>query len=171
MLQLWVIYLAFTLLFKPWHEIGWSPNISLTEERKTLILSLPRDERKGKMVFYFKARAEAGNYIIFHGVLVNGWMELIKDKKAILACVGLTISGICFSIFFHHLPFINVLTLSVIQAAVHKEPIFSIPGTPAIVQHEILNNRRHVLTKVQEAPKLSGSYKGLLLQLFIQCYV
>ncbi|KAE8705550.1 WD repeat-containing protein 48-like protein isoform 2 [Hibiscus syriacus] len=32
-------------------------------------------------------------------------------------------------------------------AAVYKEPIFSIPGTPAIVQHEILNNRRHVLSK------------------------
>ncbi|KAK8545446.1 hypothetical protein V6N13_066728 [Hibiscus sabdariffa] len=32
-------------------------------------------------------------------------------------------------------------------AAVYEEPIFSIPGTPAIVQHEILNNRRHVLTK------------------------
>ncbi|KAG5549365.1 hypothetical protein RHGRI_014646 [Rhododendron griersonianum] len=30
---------------------------------------------------------------------------------------------------------------------VYKEPSFSIPGTPAIVQHEILNNRRHVLTK------------------------
>ncbi|KAB2005736.1 hypothetical protein ERO13_D11G267100v2 [Gossypium hirsutum] len=32
-------------------------------------------------------------------------------------------------------------------APVYKEPIFTIPGTPAIVQHEILNNRRHVLTK------------------------
>ncbi|KAK8477056.1 hypothetical protein V6N11_070884 [Hibiscus sabdariffa] len=30
---------------------------------------------------------------------------------------------------------------------VYKEPIFTIPGTPAIVQHEILNNKRHVLTK------------------------
>ncbi|GAV64223.1 WD40 domain-containing protein/DUF3337 domain-containing protein [Cephalotus follicularis] len=30
---------------------------------------------------------------------------------------------------------------------VYKEPTFIIPGTPAIVQHEILNNRRHVLTK------------------------
>ncbi|KAK6243206.1 hypothetical protein QUC31_009615 [Theobroma cacao] len=30
---------------------------------------------------------------------------------------------------------------------VYKEPIFTITGTPAIVQHEILNNRRHVLTK------------------------
>ncbi|PQQ11438.1 WD repeat-containing protein 48 [Prunus yedoensis var. nudiflora] len=30
---------------------------------------------------------------------------------------------------------------------VYKEPIFTIPGTPGIVQHEILNNRRHVLTK------------------------
>ncbi|KAL3516215.1 hypothetical protein ACH5RR_023117 [Cinchona calisaya] len=30
---------------------------------------------------------------------------------------------------------------------VYKEPSFSIPGTAGIVQHEILNNRRHVLTK------------------------
>ncbi|XP_043708035.1 WD repeat-containing protein 48-like [Telopea speciosissima] len=30
---------------------------------------------------------------------------------------------------------------------VYKEPSFTIPGTPGIVQHEILNNRRHVLTK------------------------
>ncbi|XP_044499928.1 WD repeat-containing protein 48-like [Mangifera indica] len=30
---------------------------------------------------------------------------------------------------------------------VYKEPNFTIPGTPGIVQHEILNNRRHVLTK------------------------
>ncbi|XVF57309.1 hypothetical protein PTKIN_Ptkin06aG0194900 [Pterospermum kingtungense] len=34
-----------------------------------------------------------------------------------------------------------------IPAPVFKEPTFTIPGTPAIVQHEILNNRRHVLTK------------------------
>ncbi|XP_010241294.1 PREDICTED: WD repeat-containing protein 48 homolog isoform X2 [Nelumbo nucifera] len=30
---------------------------------------------------------------------------------------------------------------------VYKEPSFTIPGTPGIVQHKILNNRRHVLTK------------------------
>ncbi|KAK9293069.1 hypothetical protein L1049_021053 [Liquidambar formosana] len=30
---------------------------------------------------------------------------------------------------------------------VYKEASFTIPGTPGIVQHEILNNRRHVLTK------------------------
>lgn len=30
---------------------------------------------------------------------------------------------------------------------VYKEPSFTILGTPGIVQHEILNNRRHVLTK------------------------
>ncbi|KAM3255653.1 hypothetical protein ACQJBY_043032 [Aegilops geniculata] len=30
---------------------------------------------------------------------------------------------------------------------VYKEPSFTIPGVPAIVQHEIMNNRRHVLTK------------------------
>lgn len=34
------------------------------------------------------------------------------------------------------------------QVPVYKEPEFTIPGTPGIVQHEILNNRRHVLTKV-----------------------
>ncbi|ONM34038.1 Transducin/WD40 repeat-like superfamily protein [Zea mays] len=30
---------------------------------------------------------------------------------------------------------------------VYKEPSFVVPGVPAIVQHEIMNNRRHVLTK------------------------
>ncbi|KAF7805173.1 WD repeat-containing protein 48 [Senna tora] len=30
---------------------------------------------------------------------------------------------------------------------VYKEPTLTIPGTPGIVQHEVLNNRRHVLTK------------------------
>ncbi|KAF8387917.1 hypothetical protein HHK36_026579 [Tetracentron sinense] len=34
------------------------------------------------------------------------------------------------------------------QVPVYKEPSFTISGTPGIVQHEILNNRRHVLTKV-----------------------
>lgn len=38
--------------------------------------------------------------------------------------------------------------MNVLQVPVYKEPIFTIPGTPGIVQHEILNNRRHVLTKV-----------------------
>lgn len=37
---------------------------------------------------------------------------------------------------------------------VYQEPSLSIPGTPGIVQHEILNNRRHVLTK-----DTSGSVK------------
>jgi hypothetical protein len=31
---------------------------------------------------------------------------------------------------------------------VYKEPSIVIPGVPAIIQHEIMNNRRHVLTKV-----------------------
>ncbi|XP_065853671.1 uncharacterized protein [Euphorbia lathyris] len=34
-----------------------------------------------------------------------------------------------------------------IPVPVYKEPTLSVPGIPAIVQHEILNNRRHVLTK------------------------
>ncbi|KAK4759377.1 hypothetical protein SAY87_022508 [Trapa incisa] len=29
----------------------------------------------------------------------------------------------------------------------YKEPELTIPGSPAIIQHEVLNNRRHVLTK------------------------
>ncbi|KAK2977351.1 hypothetical protein RJ640_013330, partial [Escallonia rubra] len=41
-----------------------------------------------------------------------------------------------------------------IPVPVYREPSFSIPGTPGIVQHEILNNRRHVLTK-----DTSGSVK------------
>lgn len=36
----------------------------------------------------------------------------------------------------------------IFQVPIYKEPNLTIPGTPAIVQHEILNNRRHVLTKV-----------------------
>jgi hypothetical protein len=30
----------------------------------------------------------------------------------------------------------------------YKEPTLTIRGTPGIVQHEVLNNKRHVLTKV-----------------------
>ncbi|RYR52566.1 hypothetical protein Ahy_A06g027464 isoform B [Arachis hypogaea] len=37
---------------------------------------------------------------------------------------------------------------------VYKEPNLTIPGTPGIVQHEVLNNKRHVLTK-----DTSGSVK------------
>ncbi|XP_021773067.1 WD repeat-containing protein 48-like [Chenopodium quinoa] len=37
---------------------------------------------------------------------------------------------------------------------VYREPTLKVPGVPAIVQHEILNNRRHVLTK-----DTSGSVK------------
>nr|CAD1833969.1 unnamed protein product [Ananas comosus var. bracteatus] len=33
------------------------------------------------------------------------------------------------------------------SAPVHKESSFTIPGSPVIIQHEILNNRRRVLTK------------------------
>ncbi|RRT67619.1 hypothetical protein B296_00039096 [Ensete ventricosum] len=35
-----------------------------------------------------------------------------------------------------------------LSVPVYKEPSFTIPGIPGIVQYEILNNRRHVLTKV-----------------------
>ena len=58
-------------------------------------------------------------------------------------------SGICFNIYlpYHALQWCaDIVGYS--QAPVYKEPIFTIPGTPAIVQNEILNNRRHVLTKV-----------------------
>lgn len=37
------------------------------------------------------------------------------------------------------------------QAALYKRPLFVIPGTPALVQHAILNDRRHALTKVRGA--------------------
>ncbi|KAG8472808.1 hypothetical protein CXB51_034689 [Gossypium anomalum] len=50
-------------------------------------------------------------------------------------------------------------------APVYKEPIFTIPGTPAIVQHEILNNRRHVLTKdTAGSVKLWEITKGVVIE-------
>ncbi|CAN1196589.1 WD repeat-containing protein 48 [Linum perenne] len=48
---------------------------------------------------------------------------------------------------------------------VHKEPTLTIPGTPAIVQHEILNNKRHVLTKdTAGSVKLWEITKGVILE-------
>ncbi|KAG4189225.1 hypothetical protein ERO13_A08G213900v2 [Gossypium hirsutum] len=50
-------------------------------------------------------------------------------------------------------------------APVYKEPIFTIPGTPAIVQHEILNNRRDVLTKdTAGSVKLWDIIKGIVIE-------
>lgn len=43
---------------------------------------------------------------------------------------------------------ITVAVIFLLQIPVCKEPLLTIPGTPAIVQHEFLNNRRQVLTKV-----------------------
>ncbi|PPS04830.1 hypothetical protein GOBAR_AA15840 [Gossypium barbadense] len=51
------------------------------------------------------------------------------------------------------------------KAPVYKEPIFTIPGTPAIVQHEILNNRRDVLTKdTAGSVKLWDIIKGIVIE-------
>ncbi|XP_022896403.1 WD repeat-containing protein 48-like isoform X4 [Olea europaea var. sylvestris] len=48
---------------------------------------------------------------------------------------------------------------------VYREPSFSIPGTPALVQHEILNNRRHVLTKdTTGSVKLWEITKGMVIE-------
>ncbi|KAL4304405.1 hypothetical protein GQ457_10G013750 [Hibiscus cannabinus] len=48
---------------------------------------------------------------------------------------------------------------------VYKEPIFTIPGTPAIVQHEILNNKRHVLTKdTAGSVKLWDITRGIVIE-------
>lgn len=50
-------------------------------------------------------------------------------------------------------------------APVYKEPSFSIMGTPGIVQHEILNNRRHVLTKDSAGcVKLWEVTKGVVIE-------
>lgn len=38
--------------------------------------------------------------------------------------------------------------IMLLQVPVYKAPSFTIPGNSGIVQHEILNNRRYVLTKV-----------------------
>ncbi|KAF6173753.1 hypothetical protein GIB67_042921, partial [Kingdonia uniflora] len=48
---------------------------------------------------------------------------------------------------------------------VYKEPSFTIPGTPGVVQHEILNNRRHVLTKdTEESVKLWEITRGVVVE-------
>ncbi|XP_073065247.1 uncharacterized protein [Primulina eburnea] len=48
---------------------------------------------------------------------------------------------------------------------VYREPSFTIHGTPAIVQHEILNNRRHVLTKdTSGTVKLWEVTKGAVIE-------
>ncbi|XXG54226.1 hypothetical protein AAC387_Pa03g2167 [Persea americana] len=48
---------------------------------------------------------------------------------------------------------------------VYKEPSFTIPGTPGIVQHEILNNKRHVLTKdAAGSVKLWEITRGIVIE-------
>ncbi|XP_073149654.1 uncharacterized protein [Henckelia pumila] len=48
---------------------------------------------------------------------------------------------------------------------IYKKPSFSIPGAAAIVQHEILNNRRHVLTKdTSGTVKLWEITKGVVIK-------
>lgn len=48
---------------------------------------------------------------------------------------------------------------------VYREPALTIPGIPAIVQHEILNNRRHVLTKdTAGCVKLWEITRGMVIQ-------
>ncbi|XP_022965590.1 WD repeat-containing protein 48-like isoform X1 [Cucurbita maxima] len=48
---------------------------------------------------------------------------------------------------------------------VYKEPTFTISGAPAIVQHEILNNRRHILTKdAAGSVKLWEVTRGIVIE-------
>ncbi|CAL9089816.1 unnamed protein product [Musa acuminata var. zebrina] len=48
---------------------------------------------------------------------------------------------------------------------VYKEPSFTIPGIPGIVQYEILNNRRHVLTKdTSGSVKLWEITRGIVIE-------
>ncbi|KAL2954515.1 hypothetical protein AAZX31_19G226700 [Glycine max] len=48
---------------------------------------------------------------------------------------------------------------------VYKEPTLTILGTPAIVQHEVLNNKRHVLTKdASDSVKLWEITKGVVIE-------
>ncbi|KAJ6353947.1 hypothetical protein OIU76_002884 [Salix suchowensis] len=52
-----------------------------------------------------------------------------------------------------------------IPVPVYKEPTLTIPGTSALVQHEILNNRRHVLTKdTAGSVKLWEITRGIVIE-------
>ncbi|XP_057733258.1 uncharacterized protein LOC130948522 isoform X1 [Arachis stenosperma] len=49
----------------------------------------------------------------------------------------------------------------------YKEPTLTIPGIPAIIQHEVLNNKRHVLTKDSSGSvKLCEITKGVVIEDF-----
>ncbi|CAM8938144.1 unnamed protein product [Rhodiola kirilowii] len=50
-------------------------------------------------------------------------------------------------------------------APVYKEPCLVIPGAPGIVRHEILNNRRHILTKdTNDSVKLWDITRGVVME-------
>ncbi|CAK9143087.1 unnamed protein product [Ilex paraguariensis] len=52
-----------------------------------------------------------------------------------------------------------------LHVPVYREPSFGTPGTPGIVQHEVLNNRRHVLTKdTAGSVKLWEVTRGVVLE-------
>ncbi|TKY52163.1 WD repeat-containing protein 48 [Spatholobus suberectus] len=52
-----------------------------------------------------------------------------------------------------------------IPVPVYKQPALTIPGIPAIVQHDVLNNRRHVLTKdTSGSVKLWEITKGVVVE-------
>ncbi|KAM7273644.1 hypothetical protein ACFE04_028308 [Oxalis oulophora] len=57
------------------------------------------------------------------------------------------------------------LSFSRARVPAYKEPTFSIPGTPTIVQHKILNNKRHVLTKdTADSVKLWEITRGIVVE-------
>ncbi|XP_004494665.1 uncharacterized protein [Cicer arietinum] len=52
-----------------------------------------------------------------------------------------------------------------IPVPIYKEPTLSIMGTPGIVQHEVLNNKRHVLTKdTSDSVKLWEITRGVVVE-------
>ncbi|MQM00039.1 hypothetical protein Taro_032770 [Colocasia esculenta] len=60
---------------------------------------------------------------------------------------------------------VRLLIQGGLKDPVYKEPSLTVPGMPAIVQHEILNNRRQVLTKdAAGSVKLWEITKGIVIE-------
>lgn len=85
---------------------------------------------------------------VFLGYKMVKWLVLSFTMCRLLhSAIGLFFSLLVLLPFFHR-RCTNLIDMAMLQDPVYAEPLSTITGSPSMVQHEILNNRRHVLTKV-----------------------
>lgn len=103
-----------------------------------------------------------------------GWKLVILKSKGVLRRIypskyNLVVCFMNISLTGCALKWLDLVI--VVQVPVYKEPVFTIPGTPGIVQHEILNNRRHVLTKVMRVTFSYAILNVILFKLLSNCLI